>query len=144
MICPEDVVSSTPPGASTADAPTVDPSRLVSRVSRRVLPMLFVLALMAYLDRANLSFSAKELEADTSIGDYEYGMGGSAFFVGYTSCQLLGTLMARRLGAPVWLAIIMTLWGVVAASFAALCCHKDHDVAVFYLLRVALGALEVT
>ena len=120
----------------------VDKDVVLSKVSRRLLPFLFVLALLAYLDRANLSFSASELQTDTSIGDFEYGIGSSIFFMGYISFQLPGTMMARRVGAPTWLTIIMTLWGVVAASFAALCCHASGDVLFFYILRFLLGALE--
>ena len=120
----------------------VEPAAVVSKVSRRVLPVFFTLALLAYLDRANLSFSASELKKDTHIGDYEYGLGGSAFFVGYVSFQLLGTLMARRIGAPLWLGIIMALWGLVAAGFAGLRHVGRHAVQLFYGLRVAMGVLE--
>ena len=126
---------------SSAPAAAVDEAVALRKVSRRILPWLFVLALLAYLDRANLSFSASELKDDTSIDDFEYGIGGSIFFAGYVIFQLPGTLVARRIGAPAWLTI-MTLWGVVAAAFASLCCHRSGDVAIFYVLRFLLGALE--
>ena len=120
----------------------VDDKAVLHKVSCRILPVLFLLALLAYLDRANLSFSASELELDTSIGDFEYGIGGSIFFVGYVAFQLPGTMAARKVGAPAWLTIIMTLWGIVAAGFAALCCQRSGDVTIFYILRFLLGALE--
>lgn len=123
---------------------TVNEKVVLSKCANGMIPMLFLLALLAYLDRSNISFAAHDLRNDTGIGDAEYGLGSSAFFVGYATLQLPSMLGARRFGAPCWLAVIMSLWGVVAALFAALCCHRSEDVTLagFYILRFLLGALE--
>ena len=117
---------------------------VLSKCANGMIPMLFMLALLAYLDRSNISFAAHDLRNDTGIGDAEYGLGSSAFFVGYATLQLPSMLGARYFGAPCWLAMIMSLWGVVAALFAALCCHRPEDITLggFYILRFLLGALE--
>ena len=123
---------------------TVNEKVVLSKCANGMIPMLFTLALLAYLDRSNISFAAHDLRNDTGIGDAEYGLGSSAFFVGYATLQLPSMLGARYFGAPCWLAVIMSLWGVVAALFAALCCHRSEDVTLagFYILRFLLGALE--
>ena len=123
---------------------TVNEKVVLSKCANGMIPMLFMLALLAYLDRSNISFAAHDLRNDTGIGDAEYGLGSSAFFVGYATLQLPSMLGARYFGAPCWLAMIMSLWGVVAALFAALCCHRPEDITLggFYILRFLLGALE--
>ena len=80
----------------TSAPPDVDGAAALRRLSRRVLPFLFALALLAYLDRANISFGARDLLADTGLGDAQYGLGGSAFFVGYATMQLPSLCGARE------------------------------------------------
>jgi len=123
---------------------SIDEQALLTKSANRMLPILFTLALLAYLDRSNMSFAAHDLRNDTGIGDEEYGFGSSAFFVGYATLQLPSMLGARYFGAPCWLAATMSLWGVVAALFAALCCHLPEGTTLggFYILRFLLGALE--
>ena len=130
--------------AVVGSSEAVDDKVVLSKCANGMIPMLFTLALLAYLDRSNISFAANDLRNDTGIGDAEYGLGSSAFFVGYATLQLPSMLGARYFGAPCWLAVIMSLWGVVAALFAALCCHRSEDVTLagFYILRFLLGALE--
>ena len=95
----------------------------------------------AYLDRANISFGARDLLADTGLGDAQYGLGGSAFFVGYATMQLPSLCGARRFGAPRWLAFILFCWGVTSMSFAALRGAGGAAEFTFYALRLLLGQL---
>ena len=122
--------------------PDVDGAAALRRLSRRVLPFLFTLALLAYLDRANIAFGARDLLADTGLGDAQYGLGGSAFFVGYATMQLPSLCGARRFGAPRWLAFILFCWGVTSMSFAALRGAGGAAEFTFYALRLLLGCFE--
>ena len=126
----------------TSAPPDVDGAAALRRLSRRVLPFLFALALLAYLDRANISFGARDLLADTGLGDAQYGLGGSAFFVGYAMMQLPSLCGARRFGAPRWLAFILFCWGVTSMSFAALRGAGGAAEFAFYALRLLLGCFE--
>jgi hypothetical protein len=76
---------------------TVNPEVVVRKLANKILPVLFLLALLAYLDRSNISFGARQLGNATGIGDAEYGFGGSAFFVGYATLQLPSMAGARTL-----------------------------------------------
>lgn len=67
----------------------------------------------------------------------EYGMGSGLFFVGYTTFQIPSQLIVRYVGAPTWLAVIVTIWGITAASTAAV-----TNVTSFYILRTLLGFAE--
>jgi len=123
--------------------------RAVRLLSLRVVPVLFSLALLSHLDRANLAFGASDLLNATALSDAEYGVGSGLFFIGYATMQIPSLEMARQFGVPLWLGFSMVLWGVAAASFACLSLvpegnGKNHSliVGVFYLLRALLGAFE--
>jgi MFS transporter, ACS family, tartrate transporter len=46
-------------------------------------------------------------------------------------------MILRKVGAPMWLAIIVTIWGMTAACMAAI-----TDAASFYTVRLLLGFAE--
>lgn len=67
----------------------------------------------------------------------EYGIGSGLFFVGYTTFQIPSQLIVRSVGAPAWLAVIVTIWGITAASMAAITSPYS-----FYIVRMLLGFAE--
>ena len=109
----------------------------VAKVRRRLIPFLFLLYVVAYLDRVNLSFAALDMNRDLGFTAAVYGLGSGIFFISYTLLEVPSNLMLARFGARLWIARIMLTWGLVSASMAFV-----HDATTFYVLRFVLGAAE--
>ncbi|GLI63121.1 hypothetical protein VaNZ11_006027 [Volvox africanus] len=115
----------------------VDLQILFRKISMRLLPLFFIMVIMCYVDRTSLAFAAIQLNASLGFSPSEYGMGSGLFFLGYSLFQIPSNLLLRRLGGPTWLALIITAWGLVACTFAAM-----RTPGQFYALRLLLGATE--
>lgn len=115
----------------------VDPVVVDRKLNRHLIPWLFSLGVLCYLDRTNLSFAALELNRDLGLSCSTYGLGAALFFVSYALFQMPSTVACARLGAPVWLAGNIIAWGIVATLFAA-----ANSVPAFLALRFLLGATE--
>ena len=111
--------------------------RIVSKLTWRLLPFLFLLYVIAYLDRTNVSFAALQMQAQLGISDRAYGLGAGMFFAGYFFYQLPSNLVLTRVGARRWIAAIMFLWGIVSCSMIFATGPRS-----FYLMRFLLGAAE--
>jgi sugar phosphate permease len=94
---------------------------LYGRVSRRLLPFLFLCYVAAYLDRVNVGFAKLQMQADLALSDTVYGIGAGIFFIGYFLFEVPSNLLMERVGARRWIARIMISWGLVSAAtmFAA-------------------------
>ncbi|KAL6779860.1 hypothetical protein ACKKBG_A14040 [Auxenochlorella protothecoides x Auxenochlorella symbiontica] len=112
--------------------------RVLSKLNNHVIPWLFSLGLLCYLDRTTLSFGAIQLNHDLGFDCATYGFGAGIFFVGYALFQVPLTLGPQRFGSPVWLTGLCLLWGVVTAGSAFLI----RGPLSFYLLRFTLGLAE--
>jgi len=112
-------------------------TRAVARVRRRLIPFLFLLYVVAYLDRVNVGFAALDMNRDLGFSAAVYGLGSGIFFVSYTLLEVPSNLMLARVGAAVWIARIMLTWGLVSAATAFV-----QDATTFYVLRFLLGAAE--
>ncbi|MCA8225506.1 MFS transporter [Burkholderia sp. BC1] len=125
----------------TSPAPALperDPlASAVSKVKWHVLPLVLVMFIANYIDRVNVGFVDRHLEASIGIGAAAYGLGAGLFFVGYALFEVPSNLLMQRYGARVWLARIMATWGMVAAAMA----FVWNDTS-FYVLRFLLGAAE--
>lgn len=122
--------------AGTAEtAPTL--AAVVRKATLRLIPILLLMYILAFLDRANLGFAKVAFQADTGISDAAYALGAGIFFLGYAAFEIPSNLIMRRVGAKIWLARIMISWGIVSAlmMFAT-------EEWIFYLLRVLLGITE--
>src|SRR6267143_4129961 len=91
-------------------------TKIVAKLTRRLLPFLFVLYIVAYLDRINVGFAALQMKGELGFSDRVYGLGAGIFFAGYFFFQIPSNLALARVGARKWIAVIMVLWGVVSAS----------------------------
>ena len=110
---------------------------IVRRVTIRLIPILLLMYVLAFLDRANIGFAKEQFQADTGISDAAYALGAGIFFLGYAVFEVPSNMMLRRLGAKMWLARIMVTWGIISALMAV-----AHSEWIFYLLRVLLGIAE--
>jgi MFS transporter, ACS family, tartrate transporter len=112
-------------------------SKVVSKLTRRLLPFLFLLYIVNYLDRINVGFAALQMRGQLGFSDKVYGLGAGIFFAGYFFFQVPSNLALARVGARKWIAVIMVLWGIVSASMIFVTTPRS-----FYLLRFLLGAAE--
>jgi len=112
-------------------------ARVVARVTRRLVPLLVVCMIAAFLDRVNISFAALTMNADLGLSASAYAFGAGIFFVTYFVFEIPSNLLLERLGARVWIARIMLTWGLLSAATAFVSGPR-----AFYLVRALLGAAE--
>src|SRR5258706_16459160 len=88
--------------------------KTVSRLLWRLLPFLFLLYIVAFLDRINVGFAALEMQKQLGLNDKIFGTAFGLFFLGYFFFQLPSNLVLARVGARRWIAVIMVAWGVIS------------------------------
>ncbi|KTT41449.1 MFS transporter, partial [Pseudomonas oryzihabitans] len=103
---------------------------LVAKVTRRLLPFLLLMYVMAFLDRANVGFAKVAFQADTGISDAAFAFGAGVFFVGYAFLEIPSNLIMHRVGARLWMCRIMVTWGLISAAMLF-----AHTATTFYVLR---------
>jgi ACS family tartrate transporter-like MFS transporter len=134
---PEDIVRKILQYFSLAPTISVDAPSLLKKVRWRLLPFLFLLYVVAYLDRINVGFAALQMRAQLGFSDSVYGLGAGIFFLGYFLFQVPANLALERVGARRWISTLMICWGIISG-----CMFAVHSVASFYSLRFLLGAAE--
>ena len=104
---------------------------------RRLLPYLFGLFVIAYLDRVNVSYAALQMKSELSFTDEVLGFGAGIFFWGYFLLEIPGSILVEKWSARRWIARIMISWGVIAILTGFVQTKNQ-----FYLLRFLLGLGE--
>lgn len=126
---------------TTAEPLTLDEIRIRdavnTKVQRRILPILFIAALMCYLDRTNLSFAALDMNSDLGFSERTYGVGAGVFFATYAAFGVPASVFVKRIGAKFGLPLILFAWGLASGSMALINTVRD-----FYILRLIVGATE--
>jgi MFS family permease len=123
-----------------------------AKAARRIIPLLFIGYIVAFLDRVNVGFAKLQMAGDLAFSDAVYGFGAGVFFFGYFLFEVPSNLALRRFGARRWIARIMITWGIISASFMFTHVIRWGGIAsafnctdaefTFYLLRFLLGAAE--
>jgi MFS family permease len=103
----------------------------------RIIPILSCLWLLAWVDRANISFAKLQMLTDLHFGEAVYGFGAGLFFLGYVAFGIPAILLQRKLGARRLIAAIAVGWGTTSVAMV----FASNPIA-FYLLRFLLGAFE--
>ena len=115
--------------------------KLYSKITWRLIPLLFVCYIIAYIDRINVGFAKLQLRevlgVDDAIFGSVYGLGAGLFFIGYFLFEIPSNLILARVGARISIARIMIIWGFVAASMMVI-----HSTTMFYVMRFILGVAE--
>lgn len=106
-------------------------------ITRRLLPFLMLLYLIAYVDRANISVAALTMNADLGLSTQMYGLGAGLFYVTYILFEVPSNIILARVGARRWIARIMVTWGCVACGMAFI-----QSANQLYGMRLLLGAAE--
>lgn len=122
------------------------------RIARRLLPLLFLSYIVAYLDRVNVGFAKLQMARELAWSDAVYGFGAGIFFLGYFLFEVPSNLLLQRVGARRWIARIMISWGVISSAFAVVdrlpwgplpaFFGIDRIEFGFYALRLLLGLAE--
>ena len=107
------------------------------RIAGRLLPFVFVLYVIAFLDRMNIGAAALQMPADLGFSEGVVGFGAGIFFIGYFLLGIPVALMIERWGARRWIARIMVTWGLITVLMAFI-----HTARQFYLVRFLVGAAE--
>jgi MFS transporter, ACS family, tartrate transporter len=124
--------------ATAAAAPgPVDPDALRRKVARHVLPFIFLLYIVSYLDRANAGFAKLAMADDLKFSDAVFGLGFGIFFIGYLFLEIPGALLVERWSARKWFARILISWGIASALTAFV-----QTPMQFYAARFILGVAE--
>ncbi len=121
----------------TVPQTTINERALYRRITWRLIPYLFLLYIVAYVDRVNVGFAALDMKRQLNFSDTVYGTGAGIFFIGYALFDLPSNLVMQRVGTRLWIARIMITWGAVAA-----CMSFIHSPGSFYAMRFLLGVAE--
>jgi len=116
-------------------APIVRSAR--RRIAIRLLPFLWWLYVIAFLDRVNVAYAALEMSHNLGFSDKVFGLGAGIFFIGYLLLEIPGALIVERWSARLWIARIMITWGIMTVLVGFV--HTPHQ---FYTMRFFLGAAE--
>ncbi|HME37038.1 MAG TPA: MFS transporter [Candidatus Sulfotelmatobacter sp.] len=112
-------------------------SAVVSRLMWRLMPFLFLLYIVAYLDRINVSFAVLQMSGQLGLSDRVYGRAAGMFFAGYFFFQLPSNLVMEKFGVRRWISGLMVTWGVISCLMIFI-----RGPFSFYGMRFLLGAAE--
>ena len=116
---------------------TVDAASVVRKVRARLVPFLFLLYIVAYLDRINVGFAALQMNAALGFSGRTFGLGAGIFFLSYVAFEIPSNVILARVGARVWIARIMITWGLISSATMFV-----RSAPAFYAARFLLGAAE--
>ena len=123
-----------------------------AKVTRRIIPLLFIGYVIAFLNRTNVGFAKLQMAEDLSLSDAAYGFGAGVFFLGYLLFEVPSNLVLHKVGARRWIARIMVSWGILAIGYSFFSSVPLDDISsgftftnaelVFSAFRFLLGAAE--
>ncbi len=119
----------------TADATAAD--AVYRKVSWRLIPLLFLCYIVAYLDRVNVGFAKLQMQDALQFSEAVYGLGAGIFFIGYFLFEVPSNVILHKVGARRWIARIMMTWGLLSAGTMFV-----NSPTSFYVIRFFLGAAE--
>jgi MFS transporter, ACS family, tartrate transporter len=124
-----------------AGAQGVAPISLETKTIRKlrlpILPFVFLLYIVSFLDRINIGFAALTMNKELAITSQQFGLLAGIFFFGYFIFEILSNLLLHKIGARIWLARIILTWGILATLTGFV-----HTVHQLYALRFVLGLAE--
>ena len=120
----------------TSGAKSIE-TRTIRKLQIRLIPLLFLLYVVAMIDRINIGFAQLTMNKDLGLSSQQYGIAAGIFFVGYFLFEVPSNLILHKVGARVWIARILLSWGVVASLTGLV-----QSVHQLYAARVVLGFAE--
>jgi hypothetical protein len=86
------------------------------KITWRLIPSLFLLCIVAWLDRANVGFAALQMNSDLKLSESAFGFGSGVFFVGYCLFEVPSNLILACVGARFWISRIMLTWALISSQ----------------------------
>jgi ACS family tartrate transporter-like MFS transporter len=114
-----------------------DEARTIHKLRMRIIPFVFVLYIISFLDRINISFAALTMNKELVITSKQFGWVAGIFFFGYFLFEIPSNLLLHKLGARIWIARILITWGILAMLTGLV-----HSVHQLYAVRFLLGLAE--
>ncbi len=121
----------------TAIATSFDPELTRKKIAWRILPLVFILYIIAYLDRANVAFAKLNMSEDLKFSEEVFAFGAGIFFIGYLVLEIPGALIVEHWSARKWFARILITWG-----FCTVLVGLVRTPFQFYAARFLLGVAE--
>src|SRR5215467_2176029 len=118
-------------------APTSIETRTIHKLRTRIIPFLFLLYIVAYLDRINIGFAALTMNKELGITSQQFGLLVGVFFFGYFLFEIPSNLLLHKIGARIWIARILISWGILAILTGFV-----HSAPQLYIARFLLGVME--
>ncbi|MFJ4131479.1 MFS transporter [Pseudomonas cyclaminis] len=115
----------------------LDADKTFEKITRRLVPLLFIIYLMSNIDRVNVGIAKLQMNAALGFSDAVYGLGAGIFFVSYALFALPNTFAMSRIGALKTIMILTLGWGVISSLTMFV-----RSPASFYVLRFLLGVFE--
>ncbi|MFX1684297.1 MFS transporter [Paraburkholderia sp. A1RO-5L] len=125
------------PQAGAGAPPSAFEEATYRKVAWRLIPLLMLCYVVAYLDRVNVGFAKLQMSAALNLSDAVYGFGAGIFFIGYFLFEVPSNVILHRVGARVWIARIMVTWGLVSIFTMFV-----TTPTMFYVMRFLLGLCE--
>src|SRR6266545_3204365 len=114
------------------------------KVTWRLIPFLFLLYVIAWLDRVNVGFAGLEMNADLGFSSTVFGFGSGIFFLGYCLFEIPSNIILERVGARLWIARIMITWGLISAGLMLVrtpAAHRARAIAAFMVAVPVTGLI---
>lgn len=112
-------------------------TRVLRKITWRIVPFIMVLYLIAFIDRVNIGFASLTMNQDLGFSATVFGIGAGIFFLGYFLFEVPSNLILNKVGARIWIARVMITWGIVSGCMALV-----QGATSFYILRFLLGVAE--
>jgi MFS family permease len=111
--------------------------RTIRKLQIRLLPLLFLLYVVAFVDRINIAFAALTMNKELAITSQQFGFAAGIFFFGYFLFEVPSNLLLHKIGARIWITRILITWGILATLTGFV-----HTVHQLYVARFLLGLAE--
>lgn len=118
-------------------ATTYEANRIYRKIAWRIMPVLFLIFVLSYMDRVNIGYAKLQFSRELGLSDAMYGAGAGIFFIGYLVAGIPSNLLLAKFGARATISRIMISWGIVSSLMMFI-----STPAQFYLLRFLLGLAE--
>ncbi len=120
-----------------ASAPDERRWQVYNKIATKILPLILLAYTLASIDKVNVSFAKLQMGQELGLSNSMYGFGAGVFFIGYCLFEIPSNMILHRVGARIWLARIMIVWGLVSA-----CTMFVRTPEQFYVVRFLLGLSE--
>ncbi|MEX3668964.1 MFS transporter [Paraburkholderia phenoliruptrix] len=115
----------------------MDERALVRKITWRIIPFVFILYIISYIDRANIGYAALQMNHELALSSEAFGFASGIFFIGYFLFEVPSNVVLNKLGARIWIARILVTWGIVSVGTAFV-----QNATQLYVLRFLLGVAE--